>query len=204
MPRALKVFQTEIGFYELIVAAPSQAAALRAWGLHLNLFADGTARMATDERVIEAALAQPGVCLKRGVGSRDAFSLNPGLPRLPELGPVDKNKSGKLPSTVSKSKHKPPPKTQPKPKPRPEPPDRRALDAAEADLRRIDAERRIENEVFEQRLAGMASEEEDLRRRRAAIEAEATAAKRRHEAVRSQAEKLLRREERGHADAAKR
>ena len=86
MPRALKVFQTEIGFYELIVAAPSQAAALRAWGLHLNLFADGTARMATDERVIAAALAQPGVCLKRGVGSHDAFSLNPGLPRLPELG----------------------------------------------------------------------------------------------------------------------
>ncbi len=204
MPRALKVFQTEIGFYELIVAAPSQAAALRAWGLHLNLFADGTARVATDERAIKAALAQPGVSLKRGVGSHDAFSLNPGLPRLSELGGADEGKSGKLPSTVSKPKPKPQPKTKPKLKPRFEPPDRRDLDAAEAELARIDAERRIEEEAFEQRSATMASEEEDLRRRRAAVEAEATAAKRRHETLRSEAEKVLKREERAYADAAKR
>ena len=107
MPRALKVFQTQIGFYELIVASPSQAAALRAWGCRLNLFADGTARQATDSRAIEAALAQPGVPLKRGVGSHDPFSLNPGLPRLPELGTVERKESGTRPSTMSRPKPDP-------------------------------------------------------------------------------------------------
>ncbi len=198
MPRALKVFQTEIGFYELIVAAPSQAAALRAWGVHLNLFADGTARIATDLRGIEAALARPGVPLKRGVGSHDPFSLNPGLPRLPELGTAERKESGKRPSTVSKPSHKP------QPKPQSEPPDRRALDAAEAELRRIDEERRVEDELFSQRSAAIAAEEKDLRSRRAAVEAEATAAERRHGAVRSKAEKVLAREEKAYADAAKR
>ena len=76
MPRALKVYQTQIGFYDLVVAAPSQAAALRAWGIHLNMFADGSARIATDEQAITAALAQPEMPLKRGVGTNDPFSLN--------------------------------------------------------------------------------------------------------------------------------
>ena len=197
MPRALKVFQTQIGFYELIVAAPSQAAALRAWGCHLNLFADGTARTASDSRAIEAALAQPGVPLKRGVGSHDAFSLNPGLPRLPELGTAEPKQIGKQPSAVSKPKHKP------QAKPKPEPPDRRALDAAKAELRRIDVERHMENEFFTDRLAAIALEEKDLRSRRAVVEAEVTAAERRHEAVRSKADKVLKREEQAYAEAAK-
>ena len=197
MPRALKVFQTQIGFYELIVAAPSQAAALRAWGCHLNLFADGSARLATDARAIEAALAQPGVPLKRGVGSHDAFSLKPGLPRLPELGKAEPKKSGSRPSTVSKVKPKP------GAKPQPEPPDRRALDAAEAESRRIDVERRREIELFAERLGAIAAEEQHLRSRRAAVEAEATAAERRHDALRSEADKVLRREEEAYAAAGK-
>ena len=54
MPRALKVFQTQIGFYELIVAPPSQAAALRAWGCHLTreieLFAERLGAIAAEEQ----------------------------------------------------------------------------------------------------------------------------------------------------------
>jgi hypothetical protein len=47
--RKLKVFQAPFGFFDTILAAPSQAAALRAWGTHRNLFADG-ARQARDGR----------------------------------------------------------------------------------------------------------------------------------------------------------
>jgi hypothetical protein len=36
-----KVFQAQFGFYDTVVAAPSQVAALRAWGIHQNLFAGG-------------------------------------------------------------------------------------------------------------------------------------------------------------------
>ena len=51
----LKVFTTQSGFYDLAVAAPSQAAALRAWGIHQNLFAEGMAKVASDKAVVDAA-----------------------------------------------------------------------------------------------------------------------------------------------------
>ena len=54
--RRLKVFQVHLGFFETVVAAPSQAAALRAWGTHQNLFADGQARVTDDPQAVEAAL----------------------------------------------------------------------------------------------------------------------------------------------------
>ncbi|HEY5072122.1 MAG TPA: hypothetical protein VII63_08830 [Caulobacteraceae bacterium] len=44
----LKVFTTRMGFFETVVAAPSQKAALAAWGTAQNLFADGAARLATE------------------------------------------------------------------------------------------------------------------------------------------------------------
>ena len=34
----LKVSQAQFGFFDTVVAAPSQAAALRAWGVNQNLF----------------------------------------------------------------------------------------------------------------------------------------------------------------------
>lgn len=42
--KSLKVFQAQFDFYDVVVAAPSQAAALRAWGVHQKLFTDGMAR----------------------------------------------------------------------------------------------------------------------------------------------------------------
>src|SRR4051812_21470839 len=85
--RKLKVFQASMGFYDTVVAAPSQAAALRAWGTRQNLFADGVARVSEDVRATEAALARPGVVLRRAVGTTDSFSLDPGLPTFPDLPP---------------------------------------------------------------------------------------------------------------------
>jgi len=40
--RKLKVFQAQLGFYDTVVAVPGRAAALRAWGVHQDLFAGRT------------------------------------------------------------------------------------------------------------------------------------------------------------------
>ncbi|MEJ1969665.1 MAG: cell envelope biogenesis protein TolA [Rhizomicrobium sp.] len=79
MPR-LKVFTTPSGFYDLAVAAPSQAKALAAWGIHQNLFAQGMARVADDDATVAAALARPGVVLKRPLGAKGAFREDAALP----------------------------------------------------------------------------------------------------------------------------
>ena len=84
--RKLKVFQTQFGFFDTVLAAPSQAAALRAWGTHRNLFATGDAKLATDEAAIAAALEHPGIPLRRPVGSNASFVVEPtGLPKIPDL-----------------------------------------------------------------------------------------------------------------------
>ena len=84
--RKLKVFQAQFGFFDTILAAPSQAAALRAWGTHRNLFATGHAKLAADEAVIAAALEHPGTLLRRAVGSNDPYALEPAsLPKIPDL-----------------------------------------------------------------------------------------------------------------------
>lgn len=79
----LKVFQSHLGFYDTIVAAASQKAALEAWGSHRNLFQEGFAALATDKTAVEMALANPGVVLRRPAGSKEAFSEEPSLPKIP-------------------------------------------------------------------------------------------------------------------------
>ncbi len=186
MARKLKVYETQIGFHDLVVAAPSQAAALRAWGIHLSLFADGSARVSTDERAIAAALAQPEIALKRGVGTDDPFSLNPGLPRIP-----DEPKASK-PAIAAKRRPTPS---------KPAPPDRKALSAAEAVLTRVIEEQRAEQAAYERQHAAMAAEQEDLRRRQSALAAEEAASKRHQDAARSRAEKSLQRERQAFIEA---
>src|ERR1700757_821297 len=88
--RRLKVFQTQLGFYDTVVAAPSQAAALRAWGTHQDLFASGDARLTTEPAAVEAALARPEIPLRRPIGSEGAFELEPTTP--PKLPPAPKRK----------------------------------------------------------------------------------------------------------------
>ena len=135
MPRRLKVFQARLGFYDTVVAAPSQAAALRAWGIHQNLFADGEARVCEDAKAIEAALTHPETPLRRPAGSAQAFGLESGLPALPEA-PKGAPRRG--------------PKSRPSDKPKPKA-DRSALSAAETALRKLDAERKHEEADFKRR-----------------------------------------------------
>jgi hypothetical protein len=77
MAKTLKVFRAHLGFYDTIVAAPSQKAALEAWGMHINAFADGAAGVTTEKDAVEAALARPGVVLKRPFGSKARFKEDP-------------------------------------------------------------------------------------------------------------------------------
>lgn len=107
MMARLKVYRTHLGFYETIVAAPSQAAALKVWDVRQNLFAEGAADVTDDPDAVKAALAAPGVPLKRTAGSKQPYTADPSAPALPEAGTAKREK------------------------PRP---DRRALDEAEAAL----------------------------------------------------------------------
>ena len=68
MPK-LKVFRTTSGFHDSYVAAPSRAAALRAWGANTDLFAMGAAEQVTDARLMTEPLAKPGAIVKRSRGS---------------------------------------------------------------------------------------------------------------------------------------
>ena len=143
--RRLKVFQAQLGFYDTVVAAPSQAAALRAWGMHQNLFADGLAHTTDDPQAVEAALAHPEVPLKRAVGSSDPFALEANLPKIPDAP----RKAQSSPAATEKRKAPP---TKP-------PADRRALDAAGAAVRELDERRKREEADFRQRLEDLKAEQ---------------------------------------------
>jgi hypothetical protein len=155
-PRKLKVFQAQIGFYDTVVAASSQPAALRAWGLRQDLFASGHARLADDPQAIEAARAHPETPLKRAVGSTDAFAVEaahlPEVPAAPARRKARTAGSTKAPLKTRPAKSAPP-KAKPKPKP-----DRRPLEAAEDRLRAVEAERQEEEAAFARRRASLEKE----------------------------------------------
>jgi hypothetical protein len=80
MARKLKTYQTSLGFFDLAIAAPSMKAALEAWGADSNLFHQGAAKESDDPDVIVAAMAKPGIVLRRPVGSEGSFSEHAELP----------------------------------------------------------------------------------------------------------------------------
>ena len=65
MPRPLKVYRAHLGFYDTIIAAPSQKAAVEAWGASPTEFSKGFAKVTKDAEAVETAIAQPGVVLRR-------------------------------------------------------------------------------------------------------------------------------------------
>lgn len=85
MPRRLNVYQTSQGFHDLAIAAPSMKAALEAWGASRDLFRRGFAKQSNDKEVIAAAMAQPGVVLRRPVGSNKRFQEHAELPTAESL-----------------------------------------------------------------------------------------------------------------------
>lgn len=67
----LKVYRTPIGFHDAYVAAPSQKAALRAWGSDSDLFAQKIAEQVTDPELMKQPLAHPGEIIRKLRGTID-------------------------------------------------------------------------------------------------------------------------------------
>jgi hypothetical protein len=149
-PRRLKVYKAVFGFHESVVASPNQAAALAAWGVRQNLFAEGQAAVTTDAKAIAAALAQPETPLRRAIGSDGPFVLEPAPPEVPKARSAAK--------------------------PRKPPADRAALDAAEKALAALEQGHRETREGFDRRRRALDAEQDAAERgwaeeRRAAEEA---------------------------------
>jgi hypothetical protein len=167
MPRPLKVFRAHLGFYDTAVAAPSRAAALKAWGSRQNLFREGVASETKDPQAVTAALAKPGVVLRRPVGSNAPFSENPGLPQIPKA-------PKKMPPAKTQAKPQPPeppPRREPPrlrlvpPQPAPRPQVSRApIEAAEKALAELKGEEQRALAALEERKASL---DEEARRQRA-------------------------------------
>ena len=186
--RKLKVFQTRIGFHDIVVAAASRAAALRAFGTRRDLFAQGLASEVTDPALVEAALAQPDTPLRRPAGSDVPFSVAPQRPTIAALGPEE---------TASEDGAAPAPK---KPTERP-PPDRSKLDAAEARLAELTEAADEGKAELEEQLKALEEEERELRARRDAFDADAVAKRKAWRDQRAEAEETVARERRAYVKA---
>jgi hypothetical protein len=115
--RKPKVYGAEIdGLNEWIVAAPNRPAALEAFGVNQDLFAQGMAWEEKDAAKAQAALAAPGQPLRRAKGSKAPFA--------PATGATDWS------SAEPKGARR-----------KPKTPDRRPLDHARTELERIEARR---------------------------------------------------------------
>lgn len=138
MARKLKVFTTSAGFFDLAVAAPSMKAALDAWGAGANLFHQGFAQQATAPAIVKAAMAQPGVVLRRPVGTDQPFREEAEASQAPFEGRVaTKHRTRKSKAAAPERK----PAADKRPGRREERARRQGLERDEAAARRKDAAR---------------------------------------------------------------
>ncbi|WP_157216975.1 hypothetical protein [Flavisphingomonas formosensis] len=179
--QTLKVFRTPIGFHDAYVAAPSQKAALEAWGSEHDLFSRGVAERVDDAELSREPLERPGVVIRRLRGTTAEQ-----IAALPKDRPVRRQRAAQeLADPPAPAEKAPSPrraKAKPAPKPRPKPvkprPDRSALDRAEAELAQVQARHKVEEEGFRQREAELARErrsaekqyETEIRRLERAVE----------------------------------
>jgi hypothetical protein len=198
MARALKTFQAHLGFYDTIVAAPSQAAALKAWGSRRDLFREGFAKICDEPGAIAAASAKPGIVLRRAAGSKAPFSENPALPQIPNVPKPPKPAAKKIakepPAKAAPEKRKaqkePPPlptPPQPKPAPRAKPGDRRGIETAEKSIAKVKTDEARALAALEKRKNALSQEErrirEDFRNQREKAEQKLVQARRAYAAA---------------------
>lgn len=168
MARKLKVFRTPIGFHDAYVAAPSQKAALQAWGTDTDLFARGVAEQVTDAALMEEPLAHPGDVIRKTRGTVDDHLA--ALPATPKRKPPD----------ATDAPPAKPRRTKPKPRPSRSKLDQteQAIDEAE---RRYDAARR-----------DLAAREAALRKERQALDHDRDRERERLETARADQERRYR------------
>jgi hypothetical protein len=153
----LKVYRIAAGFHDAYVAAPSQKAALAAWGSDHDLFARGIAELVTDPELSAEPLASPGVVIKRWRGTTAEQ-----IAALPDReSPRTKADEPVLGKGDPASKSKPQPKPKPKPKP-----SRAKLNAAEDALEAREDQYRTKLRALAEREAALAQERRDLERAR--------------------------------------
>lgn len=152
----LKVFRTPIGFHDAYVAAPSQKAALEAWGSDADLFARGIAEKVTDPELMDGPLANPGVVIKVSRGSAgDHFETKE--PKRPTQPTSKKSKAVREEEEEEETVPKPAPKP-PKPKKKIPRPRRAKLEAA--------------NQALDQAAADLKEKLADIDARKRALDAE--------------------------------
>lgn len=109
----LKTYITNLGFFELAIAAPSMKAALEAWGMSHNAFQHGFAKQTDDPAIVAATTSRPGVVLKRAVGASGAFKEDAELPdALPNIRPPARASKSSTPSVKAPAKRKQSPKSE--------------------------------------------------------------------------------------------
>ena len=153
--KKLKVFRTAIGFHDAYVAAPSQKAALEAWGSDTNLFARGAAELVTEPALTKAPLERPGEVIKvsRGGAAEQIRALGKSPPKAKRRAAANDHGDEEA-ATKSTSK----------PRKRGPRPSRAMLERAEGALERADEKHR-------EQVAAIKAEIEAIERRRRKLEA---------------------------------
>jgi hypothetical protein len=156
-PPKLKVFRTATGFDDAYVAAPSQKAALAAWGSKHDLFARGVAEIVDDPELIKEPLAQPGVVIRRSRGNAEEQLAALGPDLVAKRRPVSPEEPEQPPHAA---KPVPRPKKVIAKKPKP---DRSALDEAERSLAEVEKRHAQERAEIAQRQAELERQRKALK-----------------------------------------
>lgn len=147
-PRKLKVYRTPIGFHDAYVAAPSQKAALEAWGADANLFARGAAEAVTDPKLTKDPLSRPGQVIRVARGTAAEH-----IAALPKRTAKVKASPGKAATTARHAKKQRPPRPKPS---------RDKIDAAEHAMDEASARHAREASDLAEREAALSKERQAL------------------------------------------
>ena len=145
----LKVFRTPIGFHDAYVAAPSQKAALEAWGADSNIFAQGIAEQVDDPKLMEEPLARPGEVIRRLRGSAEEH-----VAALPKESRKKEKDPTPTPPLKERGKAKRPPK-----------PSRDEVDAAEAAIEKAEKKQRKKLREIDEEMRALERKRRELQRK---------------------------------------
>jgi hypothetical protein len=176
----LKVYRLPVGFHDAYVAAPSQKAAIEAWGSDKDVFQRGQAELVEDPKLTKEPLASPGEVIKRlrGTAAEQMAALGKAEPAprrksrrtSSEAEPEARARSSAraTPSARAKPQPKPQPAPRPRPPPKPKPrPSRGALDKAEQALAEAEERHQQDRRKIAEREAALARERKALEKKQA-------------------------------------